>query len=72
MKPDTYYAKLCKKETKPKFDQAALADQIKNYLDEGGEITVIPTGVVTGLIEYPPVVSKGVLNSERQKQICRN
>lgn len=26
MKPDTYYAKLCKKETKPKFDQAATSD----------------------------------------------
>lgn len=68
MKPDTYYAKLCKKETKPKFDQAALAEQVKKYLDKGNKITMVPFGVVTGLIEYPPVVSKGVMNNERHKK----
>lgn len=72
MKPDAYYAKLCKKETEEKFDQEALAEQIKAYLDKGNKITKVPFGVVTGLLEYAPVVSKGVMNSEKPKQRIRN
>lgn len=58
VKPDTYYAKLCKKESEPKFDPKTLAAQVDTYLASGKKITTVPVGVGSGASAYAPVVSK--------------